>query len=307
MSRRSGRERGQRTALSPAGGIGEALGSRAAGRAAMDERLKEQMAQFEAARTGAPIHLAPARLTAVLAVRDGTNQDDTVTALARAVAARSGAAVHELHSDAPDAVPAILEAAAGCELIVAPSPFRHDYADVGAHSVSTTIDLLIARSPAAVCLARAAIDEPEHCVSRPLVALQIDRHRKVEATAMALRLAMGGGEIALLSVVDPQEPVHGEELIGRYLDPQDLSPEVLHGLASARAAALTAALQRHAAEWDVTPLVKFAVGDAVETALEVNEPRGGLLVAGRERDAHREAAQRARRLVLGSRWPVLLV
>lgn len=45
----------------------------------------------------------------------------------------------------------------------------------------------------------------------------------------------------------------------------------------------------------------------VVLALEANAARGGLLVAGLDRCARSEAAQQARRLVLGSRAPVLLV
>ncbi|MGE3175341.1 MAG: hypothetical protein AB7O97_22140 [Planctomycetota bacterium] len=273
----------------------------------MDERLKEQMARFEAARIGDGVALAPAAITAVLAVFDGTDQDATVRALAQAMAARTGAELRDVRPAAADALPEILAAAAGCQVVVAPSPFRRDYATEGQHSLSTTIDLLLAQSDAAVCLARAPVADADHAVSHPLVALQIDRHRKAAATAMALAFAQNGGELALLSVVDPQQGVHGEELLGRYLDPHDLSPEVLEGLASARAAALTAALQRNAEQWKVRPLVKFAIGDAVTTALELDRERQGLLVAGRERDARRDEAQQARRLVLGSRWPVLLV
>jgi hypothetical protein len=101
--------------------------------------------------------------------------------------------------------------------------------------------------------------------------------------------------------------VHGEELLGRNLDPENLSPDVLQALATARAGALTAALQKHAREWQTTVRVHFGIGDAVLLALTENERRGGLLVAGRNRDSTTIAAQDARRLVLASRWPVLLV
>ena len=54
-------------------------------------------------------------------------------------------------------------------------------------------------------------------------------------------------------------------------------------------------------------MVHFALGDTVELTLEENEKRHGMLVAGRDRDARNEEAQRARRLVLASPYPVLLV
>jgi nucleotide-binding universal stress UspA family protein len=272
-----------------------------------DSDLKNQLMQFEAARIGAPLALQPAKVTNVLAVRDGTDQDPTVMALAAAFAARSGAVVREFHSTTDDPLVEMLAAASDCQLVVVPSPFRRDYSAEGQQSLSTTIDLLLARCPAAICLARAPVEDAVRCIAHPLVALQIERHRKVEATEAALTFAMGGGEIMLLSVVDPQRPVRSEEMIGRSLEPKDLSPDVLHGLATARAAALTAALQRHAGEWRVGVHVQFGLGDAVMLALEQNATRGGLLVAGRNRDATTPGAQDARRLVLGSRWPVLLV
>jgi hypothetical protein len=157
-----------------------------------------------------------------------------------------------------------------------------------------------------VCVARAPIADVERCVTHPIVGLQVDRHRKVVATALALALAQNGGDILLLSTVDPHAGIRDEELLARNLDPRDLSPEVLQGLASARAAALTAALQRHAGDWDVEPHLHFALGDTVELLLELNEARRGIVVAGRDRDARTDAAQRARRLVLASPWPVLL-
>lgn len=273
----------------------------------LDEDLKRQMAAFEAARTGAPLALVPAPLRTVLCVHDGSDQDATADQLAAALAARTAAAVQPFAASAQDPLPEILAAAAGCELVVLPCPFRRDYTTERAESLSTTVDLLLARCKAALLLVRAPLDDADACLRRPLVALGIDRHRKVEATALALSLARGGGEICLQSVVDPHQPLRDEELLGRFLHPQDLSPAVLAGLASARAAALTAALQKHAGEWDLQPCVQFAVGDPVQLALDTAEQRHGVLVAGLDRDARSTAAQDARRLVLGSRWPVLLV
>lgn len=273
--------------------------------------LKREMARFEAARVGARVELAPTPIDDILAVFDGTDQDATVRALASAMAAQTGAMVRELR--APDAAPqsdflsAILSASVEADVVVAPCPFGRDYEREGAESLSTTVDLLLSRCDAAVCLARAPVADPKRCVTHPLVALQVHRHRKVEATAFAVSLARDGGALALLSVVDPNVAVKREELVGRFLDPRDLSAEVLESLASARAAALTSALQRHAREWRLRAQVKFGVGDVVELALEAANDRGALLVVGHARDATAESAQVARRLVLRSALPVLLV
>jgi hypothetical protein len=275
-----------------------------------DKDLQEQMAQFEAARITSPVDLQPQTVSKVVAVHDRTDQDATVDALAKAVAERAGcevASISPLAGGDTDALPALLAAAGQGEVLVLPSPFGRDYEAEGQISLSTTVDVLLAKSEASICIARAAVEDPIHTITHPLVALQIDRHRKVQATSLALTLAKDGGEILLLSTVDPQNPIRDEELLARNLDPRDLSPEILAGLATARASALTAELQRHAGDWDITPMVHFALGDTVELVLEENEQRRGLLVVGRDPDPCSEEAQRARRLVLASPSPVLLV
>ena len=52
-----------------------------------DKDLQEQMAQFEAARITSPVELQPQTVSKVVAVHDRTDQDATVDALAKAVAA----------------------------------------------------------------------------------------------------------------------------------------------------------------------------------------------------------------------------
>ncbi|MFK7740240.1 MAG: hypothetical protein AB8H80_07940 [Planctomycetota bacterium] len=274
-----------------------------------NDELKEQMAKFAAARITSPVELQPATVGKVVAVHDGTDQDATVDALAQALAARVQQEVHTVAvaAKSDNVLSELLAAAGSGDVLVVPSPFGHDYQQDGAQSLSTTVDLLLARSEAAICVARAPIEDPACTVTHPVVGLQIDRHRKVAATALALAFARGGGEILLLSTVDPHNRLRDEEVLARNLDPRDLSPEVLSGLASARAAALTAELQRHASEWDIEPRVRFALGDTVGLLLEENEQRHGLLVVGRDRDARRHEAQEARRLVLASSAPVLLV
>lgn len=273
-----------------------------------DKDLQEQMAQFEAARITAPVELRPQPVGKIVAVHDGTDQDATVDALAKAMAARVKCEVVGVAATGDgDPLPMLLQAAGKGDVLVVPSPLGRDYQVDGQISLTTTVDLLLAKSEAAICIARAPVEDPEHTVTHPLVALQIDRHRKVDAVALALAFARDGGEILMLSTVDPHSALRDEELLARNLDPRDLSPEVLEGLATARAAALTAELQRHAGDWDVTPMVHFALGDTVELTLEENEQRCGMLVVGRDRDARNEEAQRARRLVLASPYPVLLV
>lgn len=281
-----------------------------------DKDLQEQMAQFEAARITAPVELFPQVVGKIVAVHDGTDQDATVDALAGAMAKRAAVELQTITPHASsrgsarneDAVLAELLLAAGKgDVLVVPSPFGRDYLTEGQHSLSTTIDLLLAKSKASICIVRAPVEDAEHTITHPLVALQIDRHRKVQATSLALTFAQNGGEILLLSTVDPHSRLRDEELLARNLDPRDLSPEVLSGLATARAAALTAELQRHAGDWDISPRVRFALGDTVELSLEENENRLGLLVVGRDPDARSEEAHRARRLVLASSHPVLLV
>jgi hypothetical protein len=275
-----------------------------------DKNLQEQMAQFEAARITAPVSLQPQAIGKIVAVHDGTDQNATVTALAKAMAERVAVELVTLApqlTDGHDVLPELLAAAGSGDVLVLPSPFGRDYQAEGQISLSTVVDVLLAKSEASICIARAPLSDAMHAVCNPLVVLQVNRHRKVQATALALAFAKDGGELLLLSTVDPHVAIRDEELLARNLDPRDLTPEILAGLATARAAALTAELQRHAGEWDVDPKVHFALGDTIALTLEANENRLGLLVVGRDRDARSEAAQRARRLLLASPYPVLLV
>lgn len=271
-----------------------------------DPELERQMAQFEAARIAHAVELGVAPLRRILVVRDGSDQDATAQALA-AAAARGEAEVVTREFTAAEPHTEILTAAQGFDLLVVPCPFRADYTQVGQDTLSTTLDLVLARGAQPVLLARGPVADPISCLRAPLVLLDVERRRKVEAVSFALALARGGGEVALLSVVDPHVAVREEELLGRFLDPGDLSPERLEGLATARAAAVTAALQRHAGELQVTPRVKFRIGDPVELALEVGIPRGGVLVAGLCRAHGDPGFAQARELVLRSALPVALV
>ncbi|MEM7199689.1 MAG: hypothetical protein AAF628_05445 [Planctomycetota bacterium] len=273
----------------------------------LHDELAREMAGFEAARVTHPIKLEPATVGSVLAIYDGTDQDATVRALAAAAAARTGAGLTECTIDTADAADAILEAGRAHDLWFVPCPYRLDYTAIGAASLSPTLDLVLTRTPRPICLVRGPVDDPELCIQRPMVAVDVARHRKVDATALALALARGGGWLALLSIVDPSAEIHRAELVGRYLDPSDLSPESLGGLATARTGGLLAALQRGADAWDVAPRLIAQVGSLADEILRANTERGYLLVAGLDRDPKHASAQLARSLVLGSSLPVLLV
>lgn len=272
----------------------------------MDPDLRRQMAAFEAARVEEAVELAPPKIERILAVLDGSDQQPLVTALAGAMAARTGATVSQWSGSGPDVHAEILATASECQLMVVPSPFGRNYAEMH-DTLSTAMDLVLTRGSIPVCIARGPIENPDACVQHPIVSLTLDRHRKVAATNAAVALARGGGTVDLLSVVDPEQGIHREELLGRFLEPGDLSVDVLEGLASARAAALTAALMRQSDELDIEPRVHFRVGDPVETLLEAGEEHPGLLVTGLQRDPTKVEHEAARRLVLASRLPVLLV
>jgi nucleotide-binding universal stress UspA family protein len=271
----------------------------------MDPELQKQMAAFEAARIAQPLTLAAKRPARILAVRDGSDQDPTVLALARAVAERFGGEVGEWLGPTRElAHEAILAAAEAADLLVAPCPFDADFGAVGRDTLSTTLDLVLARSPVPVLLARAPVPDPADALRRPLLVLGVCPDRDAEAAAWATSL---GEDIGLLAVLDPSQPVPREEVVGRYLDPKDFDTEELHALADSRAAALTAAVQRRVGETHATARLKIRIGDLVTVADEVGTRRGGLLVCGRSSDPSSAALARARALVLRTALPILLV
>lgn len=274
----------------------------------MDHELQRQMAAFEAALIEQPVVLEPVQPKRVLVARDGSNQDDTAMALARAIVARTGGELGEWHGPPSDlAHESILAACEAADLLVVPCPFGADYSKVGADSLSTTLDVILARGRTPVLCVRGAVEDVDELLDHPLVALDVARARKVEATAFALGLCRSGGEVALLDVIDPAEPVKREEIVGRWLDPSDLDDEDLAAMHSARTAALTAALQKRSSSAGIGARVMIQAGSALDVTLEVGEHRGGLIVAGLMRDHRDPGFARARELVLASALPVLLV
>lgn len=265
--------------------------------------LQREIAGFAAARIDAPVRIERPKIARILLARDGSDQDATATAVTAALAANSGAPVKELSPPPAKAADVLLAEARSDDLLVLPCPFGADYEAVGSVSLAPTLDVLLARSPCAMLLVRGPIENPARVICRPLVILQLDRHRKVNATCWAIGVAGPGGDITLLSVVDPQHRVERAELLGRYLPVGDLAPEVLLSLAGARAAALVAALQRGSRELHIEAHLKVRVGALPTVALEAGARHGGLLVGGLDRQAPGEA----RALVLASELPVLLV
>ena len=269
--------------------------------------LAREIAGFEAARIARPVHLEPTPIRSILAVRDGSDQDATVVALAQAAAELTGATVSELRPSAGDAHQEILAATDGHDLVLVPCPYGADYAAVGTQTLSTTLDVVLARGRTPTCLVRGPIEDATRWLHHPVVALDVHRARKVEATALALTLARGGGTILLSAVIDPSQPIADQQMLGLALDLEQLQPDVLAGVASARTATLTAALQRCASELRVLPRVKLQIGSVVDLALVAARHEHGIVVAGLARGTEHVDASCARQLVLRSELPVLLV
>jgi nucleotide-binding universal stress UspA family protein len=274
----------------------------------MDHELQRQMAAFEAARIARPIQLVRPSLKRILVARDGSNQDPPALVLAREIAKRHSSEVGEWNGKVSElAHEAILAACEAADLLVIPSPFGADHTAVGAYTLSTTLDIVLARGHTPVLCIR----QPELAVTKsldaPLVVLDVHRERKSEATAMALALTAPGGEVALLAVVDPTQPQEREEILGRWLDPAQIEEADLTALHGARTAALTAALQKESSARGVLAKVMVRTGAVIDVALEQARQRAGILVVGLDRRAGSPAAKTARELILRSKLPVLLV
>ena len=273
----------------------------------MDHELQRQMAAFDAARIRQPIELSPFEPKRILVARDGSNQDATALALAGAIAKRHGAEVGEWHGPVGElAHESILTACEAADLLLLPCPFGADFAAVGKDTLSAIVDLLVARGRIPVICVRGPLADVDAALDRPLVALDMCRERKVEATAMALGLSRSGGEVAMLAVTDPAEPIRRQEILSRWLDPADLDQDDLTALHGARTASLTAALQRAARSRGIGAKVQLRAGSALDVTCEEAVARGGIIVSGAPRD-HRDAAfGRVRELILASALPVAL-
>jgi hypothetical protein len=278
---------------------------------ASDDDLEESMNSFEAAFSARPIRLPEIAARPIGLALDGSNQDPVARALAGALAAQSEVEIHEVSPPAGGGPPfqKILEEcrAARCGLIVVPAPFHEDFAELGAASIGTNLDLLLSRRETPLLVVRDPARDADASLREVVLPLSFVAHDDARAAAWAFHVLAPRGRLHLLAITDPETLARGNPAIAAAIELDEIDESALSGLGQPEMAGLVGAVQRHAAEKDLGCRISIRVGDAVETVTEfANALDDCVLVTDCPRDEKAPAYSRAHALIRQSRHPVLV-
>lgn len=247
--------------------------------------LHASMRRFQRSQVGEVAAVEPRRPTRVLLALDGSAQDRSGVALmsyltgrfgceAAVVDAREGGAGDDLSHAAADTVGAtalqrtggdsfeqILQAvsASQADLMIVPSPFGRDLDRVGPDSTGTVIDVLVARSPAAMLVVRRPFDVEGRVFEKVLLVLTGENLAAHLAAEWAAGLVAPGGRTELVMVLEEEMQETMESLL-RSIDPDaDVRPEVLTEALARSHARLHRALQKSADDHDFEHSLQFHI------------------------------------------------
>jgi nucleotide-binding universal stress UspA family protein len=308
---------------------------------AEDRSLEESIGSFEAAMHAIEPDLYEPRLERMLVVLDGSNQDSTVAGIAQALAERTSASglvsacytgpdqtdleakLQETAAAIPNAraLPRPPDAATRkpfeqilalaqkeqCEIILLCAPYGENFDDLGAASVGSNLDLLLARAEVPLLVIREPKADPARCLQHLLVPITPYDPELVDAAAWTLRLAGPNADIRLLAVVDKDLLSAAGGVLKNQRDFDEMDERQLAGLNRPKAAGLIAAVQRHCAGSGQGCRVSIRTGDFVPIVSEFMNEQDGIVVAQAPRDPGATIFQRVQALTRACRNPVLVV
>jgi hypothetical protein len=303
--------------------------------------IDANVSRFEAATEARRVEIPPVTLRRLLLALDGSNQDPTSEALARAAARRLDAAIHVTfayegaadadkdrylaeraralaeeglavtHSRAEAAKPyqQILDLSARqeCEMIVACAPYLDDFRELGTASVGTNLDMLLSRRPGLLLVVREPLEDAAEHLAQVVMPLSLLEPGGAEPLAWALRLLPDEGSLALLAVVDTETIEAARRMLGGSLDLENVQEAAAAGLTRPEMAGLIGAAQRRAAGSGLACQVVVREGELVPTICRyVNQTRC-LIVTACPRQSSATGYQQVQTLIRESRNPVLVV
>jgi hypothetical protein len=297
----------------------------------VDQALASSMKMFERVQVGDVAPIEPRSIERILLALDGSTQDATATAIAKALAARfsadvsvlgvcadaarvaaeatqkmgSGAIVPAGDQDSFEEILAAIESTKS-DLAIAPCPFGRDFERVGPDSAGTVVDVLIARSGVPLLVVR----EP-HAVEavpfrRAALTLVGENAAAPEAAAWAATLVAPGGHFELVLVLE--EEFHENvtrllESMGPHAEPT--SDELSAALQKAHVR-LHRALQKTASQAGFDYSLSVQSEDEARAFLHQEFASLSLVVVALERPHHVSEGY-ASHCVRHSRQPVLVV
>ncbi len=271
---------------------------------ASDHDLDDSMDRFEAASMASAIDLPPIQCDQILLALDGSNQDQ----LAREIAEQFQASIKTADLDG-EAHPhrLILEQGRQCDLVVAPAPFREDFAELGAASIGSNLDRLLCKREFPLLVVR----DPDRAVSDlcreivlPLSFVAEDDSR---AAAWAFRALAPDGRLRLLAVVDTDRLIRERKIEGDPRELENLDEAELAGLDQPETAGFIAAVQRRAAEENVGCRVSIRVGSTVPATARFANLQPCLVVVACPRNETDPTYADVHALIRQSLNPVLVV
>ncbi len=305
------------------------------GKKDVERIVEEQVEAFEEALLG-KLGLEVPKVETILLALDRSNQDELVTTLGRVLSQRLSASLvvtggfpEALADEAEKYVSEVrqrLKAAgsdarvlwptgeesfdkilrtvdeAEAELLVLPAPYFRELESLGAESVGTNMDVILARSPIPVLVVRGPEPQPEEVLGHLHLAVFDGSPLSKLAAEWAILLAKEG-RLDTLAVVE-EEFV---EIMEEALAPEKITEEELAERLSRELIPLVSAVLRHCEEMEIPCDVKYVTGDLVEAILKRGDKKGGMIVL-RGYEAHDRPWEKvARDVIPRSRAAVLVV
>ncbi len=273
---------------------------------ASDHDLDESMDRFEAASDARAIALPAIELRRVLLATDGSNQDPLAADLADQLAVPVQTAA--LAGATPPYRQILHQCRhTGCDLLVVPAPFREDFAELGASSIGTNLDLLLHHRETPILVVRDPERDATVLLREIVIPLSFVAEDDSRAAAWAFRILAPGGRIRLLAIADTERMIRNQKITAKSLDLEDLDESDLVGLDQPEMAGLVAAVQRHAAENGHGCRVSVRVGAAVKAAADFANALDCLIIVNCPRDPETAKAQAVHALARLTRNPMLIV
>ncbi|MEZ6196250.1 MAG: hypothetical protein R3F20_11080 [Planctomycetota bacterium] len=277
--------------------------------------VDSSLGRFEAALKAKPQEIAIPSLRRILAVRDGSDQDDVVLGLAEAAARRCGGAVATLDQpqgtrDPNGATAAILTAREreAADLVVVPAPFGDDYGRLREESLGVTVDMLLAECPAPVLIARAPVADADRTLAHPWVLIDLHPPLQILAAAWGAAFARGGGALELVAAPDPALLDAIRLLLGDEDEGRKFSDDLVERAGRRLSGGIVAAAQHLGEGEDFAVRFGIRVGDRPSrTVATLAAEAAGFSVAAYVRRTDAPSLSIARRCVLASTAPVLAV
>ncbi len=271
--------------------------------------LNEDIGLFEAATHAAPVEIADPRATTIVAVLDGSDQDQSVRDLAEAMAGGLGAGI-EVVAGRPG-VAEILSATAAQpgSLLVLPVPCGEDYRQLGNDSLGSVADQVLLKSTCPVLCVR----EPLEAAGIPAALERIvvpvvhaDEHAQ-RALGWAFQLTAAGGRIDLVAIADRSALSESSHLLPDGSDVARLDADQLSRAVTRDIGGLTSAAQKRAGSTGRTLHVETRVGQFVPLVLAELHGHPQLVICGTDREHSSPAFHRMVDLLAASAGPVLIV